>query len=413
MQGNLGREKSKRRGAKPHARPGTFRGLRGVPGTLAVAILLAVSLLAQNPPPSSSTQSRTPAPGQTAAQGPAGPGGESPPSHEKGIRVKVEVVNVPVTALDKRGLPVIDLNQADFRIYEDGKPQAIRYFNRETHLPLRIGVILDTSNSARRQLSFEKDAASEFVFTMLQGRSSKNQVMLQTFDATSSIIQDFTNDPEQLNEKIRGLKAGGGKSLYDAIYFACREKMLKAGEPEDTRRVLVVISDGIDVQSQHSLDEALSMAHKAETLVYTIGNAAYGYSNPGDKMLELISDATGGAAFFPLRFSPGADLGTGYLSHGQIGDTSQNKGLGAETGTYSAERLIRLADSLDAISRELNEQYNLGYSPTNNVMDGTYRSIKVVAARHGVYLRWKPGYFAAPEDVMPPSLAGNASANKP
>jgi hypothetical protein len=90
-------------------------------------------------------------------------------------------------------------------------------------------------------------------------------------------------------------------------------------------------------------------------------------------------------------------LGTGYLSHGQIGETSQNKGLGAETGAFSAERLVRLADSLDAISHELSEQYEIGYTPARSALDGTYRSIKVVASRHGVTLRWKPGYFAASE----------------
>lgn len=139
------------------------------------------------------------------------------------------------------------------------------------------------------------------------------------------------------------------------------------------------------------------MARKAETLIYTIGNAAYGYTNPGDKILEKISADTGGAAFFPMRYTPGTDYVTGYLSHGQIGDTSQNKGLGAETGAFSAERLVRLADSLQAISRELDEQYNIGYTPTRSALDGTYRSIKVVATRRGVTLRWKPGYFASAE----------------
>ncbi len=313
------------------------------------------------------------------------------------IRVTVGAVNVAVTVLDKRGLPVIGLNKADFEVYEDGKLQTIRYFGKEPPLPLRIGLILDTSNSARRQLPFEKDAASEFVFNMLQGRSSKNQIFLQTYDATSSIIQDFTNDPEVLNEKIRNLKAGGGKALFDAIYFACKEKMVKAGSPENTRRILILVSDGRDVQSTRTLDEALSMAHKAQTVTYTIGNAAYGYSNPADKVLQKITEETGGAAFFPLRSSPGADLGTGYLSHGQIGDTSQNKGLGAETGVYSAQRLIQLADSLEAISRELNEQYTIGYTPSNNILNGTYRVIKVVALRKGVQVRAKPGYFATAE----------------
>ncbi len=323
-----------------------------------------------------------------------------PAASSKGsIKVHVEVVNVPVTVLDKRGLPVIDLTQKDFEVFEDGKRQTISYFRREPQPPLRIGLILDTSNSARRQLSFEKDAASEFAFNMLRGQNSKNRIYLQTFDATSSVIQDFTNDPDALNEKIRALKAGGGKSLYDAIWFACKEKMLNAGPPEDTRRVLVLISDGIDVQSQHSLEEAISMAHRAETLIYTIGNAAYGYSNPGDKYLQQIADETGGAVYFPLEKSPGADLATGYLSHGQIGDTSQNKGLGAETGAYSAQRLIQLADALDAINRELDEQYSIGYRPSNAVLDGTYRAIKVVALRRGVEVRNKVGYFAsAPQE---------------
>jgi VWFA-related protein len=313
------------------------------------------------------------------------------------LRIRIDVVNVPVTVLNKRGLPVIDLTKDDFHVFEDGVQQTIKYFNRETQNPLLMGITLDTSNSARRQLTFEKDAAIEFAFTMLQGRSSKNQIFVQTYDAQSSIVQDFTNDPDLLNEKIQELKAGGGKALYDAIYSACREKMMKAGNPEDTRRVLVVISDGLDVQSTHTIDEAISMARRAETMIYTIGNAAYGYTNTGDVNLVKLADATGGAPFFPLRTSPGADMGTGYISHGTIGETSQNKGLGAETGTYSAQRGIQLADALEAISRQLNEQYNLGYTPAKTALDGTYRTIRVESTHRNMTMRWKPGYFAAVE----------------
>lgn len=247
--------------------------------------------------------------------------------------MRVEVVNVPVTVLDKRGLPVIDLTQNDFRVFEDGRPQAIRYFRREPQPPLRIGLIIDTSNSARRALSFQKDAATEFVFNMLRGRNNKNSIFLQTFDATSSLVQDFTNDPDLLNEKIQKLKTGGGKALYDAIYFACREKLMRAGPPEDTRRVLVVISDGLDVQSQHSLDEAVSMAHMAETAIYTISNALYGYDNPGDKTLGKLSEVTGGAAYFPLEKSPGTDMETGYLSHGQIGKRHRTRAWAPPQGS--------------------------------------------------------------------------------
>jgi len=350
-------------------------------------------LRAQNPPPASAASGGS----SPASQASTGPDQTGLPASKNKIRVRVEVVNVPVIVLGKRGLPIIDLTQDDFQVFEDGRPQAIRYFSQESHQPLRIGVMLDTSNSARRQLSFEKDAATEFVFQQLAGRNSNNQIFLETFDAASSLMQDFTSDSELLNEKILGLKAGGGKAFYDAVYSACKDKMMHAGEPESTRRILVVISDGRDAQSQHSLDEAISMARKAETMIYVIGNAAYGYDNPGDQALEALAEGTGGGAFFPLREAPGTDLATGYLSHGQLGDTSQNKGLGAETGTFSAQRLVRIADAMESIGHELGAEYQIGYTPTNSALDGTYRTIRVLLARKGVTYRWKPGYFATAE----------------
>ncbi|MGO9274881.1 MAG: VWA domain-containing protein [Terriglobia bacterium] len=358
------------------------------------------------PAPSSSSgsspDSSSPSPTATAQNpAPANPAEPGAPPGSGQISVRVQVVNVPVTVLDKRGIPVIDLTQKDFQVFEDGQRQTITYFLQGNRPPLRIGLVLDTSNTARRQIEFERDAGGEFVFKILTGRNSPNQIFLETFDAASSILQDFTNDPEILNEKISSIKAGGGKAVYDAIYYACRERMLKAGAPSDTRRVLVLVSDGVDVQSHHSLDEAISMAHLAETAIYPIANAAYGYTNDGDKILEELAADTGGRAFFPLRETPGGDLETGYLSHGNVGDTSQNKGLGAETGIYSAQRLMHLADSLDAIGNELNEQYSLGYTPTRAILDGTYRNIRVQVRRQNVSLRSKPGYFASPEILQP------------
>jgi Ca-activated chloride channel family protein len=362
---------------------------------------LAALVLVSTVAPSSAQEAapkteRRPAAAAPAPQGTPSKEGTTPTSPEK-IGVRVEVVNVPVTVVDRRSRPVIDLTREDFQVFEDGVRQTVRYFSREVRQPLRIGLVLDTSNSARPALQFEKDASGEFVFNMLQGRSSMNQIFLQTFDATSSVVQDFTNEPEILNEKIQALKAGGGKALYDAIYFACKEKMLNSGPPENMRRVLVLVSDGRDVQSERTLEEALSMAQKAETIIYTIGNTAYGFANPADQILQEISDKTGGAAYFPLAETPGTDLVTGYLSQGQIGETSQNKGLGAATGIYSAARLMQLADSLDAIGHELNEQYSLGYTPTNNKADGTYRTIRVVARRKDATVRAKLGYFAPTE----------------
>ena len=349
-----------------------------------VVLLVAATALAQNaalpsPPPSPPPATAVPDEGQST------------------IRLRVEIVDVPVTVLDKRGRPVINLTKDDFRIFENNVPQTIKYFSREMRQPLRIGLILDTSNSARPSLEFERDAASDFVFNMLKGRSSKHQIFLQTFDATSSIIQDFTNDPQMLNEKIRILKAGGGKALYDAIYFACREKMLPAGKADNARRVLVLISDGRDVQSEHTLDEAISMARRSETVIYTLGITAYGFRNTGNPVLDELASATGGGAYYPRDATPGTDLATGHLSQGQIGDTSQNKGLGASTGIYSATRLMQLAESLESIGRELNEQYSIQYAPLNDRADGTYRAIRVEARRKGLTVRAKAGYFAPSE----------------
>ncbi len=312
------------------------------------------------------------------------------------IQVRVDVVNVPVTALDSRGRPVYGLRREHFTVYEDGKRQQITYFRRESNLPLRVGLLLDTSNSARRFLPFEKDAASEFAYVLLQ-KSRKHQIFLLTFDASPEVAMDFTNDRDKLEEAIRELKAGGGKALFDAIYYACKEKMVPAYTVEGTRRVLVVVSDGNDIQSEHSLDEAISMARLAEVVLYPIGTSSYGFHNAGDKILKRLAVETGGEAFFPLRETYGSDL-RGYLSSGsQFPGTSQNRIVSKGQGIHSAERYVQMIESLEDIRRELEEQYSLGYRPTNPELDGTYRTIEVKVRRKGVNVRAKKGYFAISE----------------
>jgi VWFA-related protein len=366
------------------------RNWKGVPAFLALAAI-AVGAGALRAPAQQTTPPPAPAPAGNTTQ----TGETAPPAKTSTIRATVELVNVPVNASTKRGQRVIDLSREEVKVFEDGVEQKITHFERETRTPLRIGIILDTSNSARPKLSYEKDAAQQFVDLVLQaGGTTKNLAFLETFDASSSIIQDFTNDPDVLSEKIQELKSGGGKALYDAIYFACREKMLKTGPREEIRRILIVVSDGLDVQSQHTLDQIVSMARMAETMIYTVGTAAYGFSNPGDKILEELSTEAGGYPSFPLRDAPGTDLESGYLAHNQIEGTSQNKGEGAETGKLSSERLVNLVNALQAIGHSLDEQYTIGYKPLRDALDGTYRSIRVETTRRGVTLRWKPGYFA-------------------
>ena len=305
-------------------------------------------------------------------------------------------IGTHVTAMTKRGQRVIDLNQDEVKILEDGVEQQITHFERETRTPLRIGLIIDTSNSARRSLSYEKEAARQFTAAVLTG-GTRNQAFLETFDAASSIVQDFTGDPDLMSEKIEGLKSGGGKALYDAIHYACQEKMLKTGPREEVRRILIVVSDGLDVQSRHTIDQVISMARMAETMIFTVGTAPDGFANPGDELLEQVSTQTGGYPSFPLRDAPGSDLESGYLSHNQIGSTSQNKGVGAQSGDLSMERLENLAVALQAIGKDLDQQYNIAYKPLRDTMDGSYRSITVETTRRGLTLRWKPGYFARAE----------------
>lgn len=375
----------------------TARPTRAVPGKrlLAVAVSLLCAGMWMAVAPASWGSPGPAREGKSAKVGDKTNTPSTPQNTSGEIRKRVLVVNVPVSALDKRGFPVIDLTQNDFEVFEDGKRQNITYFRQEPLPPLRIGLVLDTSNSMRMQMKFERDAAEEFVYGMLEGQNTRNKAFLETFDESSSVIQDFTADPDLLESKIRDLKAGGGKAMYDAIYSACEKEMQQSGPAEGTRRVLVLLSDGLDVQSKHTMDEAISMCHRAETSIYTIGNSLYGFSNPGDKYLNELAGETGGGSFFPLEKTVGADLETGYLAHGTINeDGSQNMGLGAQTGIYTARKLMHLADALQSLGRELNSQYSIGYTPADQNLDGTYRHIKVVVRRKGIHIHSKTGYFA-------------------
>ncbi len=355
-----------------------------------LALILWVSVLPLTSQESPASQDPQANDAVTASKGAAGA--------ESDIRVRVDVVNVPVAALNSEGLPIYGLKQSDFEIYEDGKRQKITHFLRETDIPLRVGLLLDTSNSARRYLEFEKDAASEFAYMLLQ-KSRRHQIFLLTFDGTAEVVVDFSNDRDKLEEAIQELKAGGGKALFDSIYFACKEKMVQADNPNGTRRVLVIVSDGLDSQSERNLEEVISMARLAEVVIYAIGTTSYGFTNPGNKILKKLAEETGGEVHFPLMKTLGADM-RGYISHGvQFEGTSQNMAISKGQGLYSAARFMQMIDSIGSIRRELEEQYSLAYTPTNPELDGTYRNIQVKVRRKGVRVRFKKGYFAVSEDV--------------
>jgi VWFA-related protein len=272
------------------------------------------------------------------------------------IKVRVELVNVLTTVTDKKNRLVTDLTKADFRIFEDGKPQDIRFFSRETDLPLRIGILIDASNSVRDRLRFEQEAAIDFLNIAV--RPDKDLAFVVAFDVEPQMVQDYTDDIEKLSNAIRGLQAGGVTSLFDAVFSSCKEKMLFFPPPEPyLRRVMIIISDGQDNQSVHTREEALAMAQRAEVTVFTISTNRTGSEGRGDKVLQRLADVTGGHAFFPF----------------EAGD---------------------LAANFREIARELRNQYSLAYVSTNAAHDGTFRSITIQPVDKNLRVRAKNGYFA-------------------
>jgi Ca-activated chloride channel homolog len=296
--------------------------MSGVPLGVLLAWLLTTPLVAQNP--------AVPATGTS---------GQESLGTKEPLRVRVNLVNVLFTVTDKKSRMVLDLTKEDFRVLEDNKPQSIRFFSRETDLPLRIGVLIDTSNSIRDRLHFEEEAAVDFLQETL--RPGKDLAFLLGFDVEPQLLQDYTDDVGKHEEAARKLQAGGGTALYDAIFFACKQKLLFFPPPEPyLRRVIIIISDGLDNQSEHSREEAIAMAQRAEVTIFAISTNRSGLTERGDKVLKRMAEETGGHAFFPFE---ARDLEANFQE----------------------------------ISRELRSQYSLAYVSTNDKMDGTFRTISV------------------------------------
>jgi Ca-activated chloride channel family protein len=272
------------------------------------------------------------------------------------IRVRVELVNVLFSVTDRKNRLVLNLSKDDLRVLEDNKPQSIRFFSRESDLPLRIAILVDTSNSIRERLRFEQEAAIDFLTTTL--RSHKDQAFVVAFDVEPQLLQDYTDDMEKLSKAIRGLQAGGGTGLFDAMYFAAKEKMLFFPPPEPyLRRVMIVVSDGQDNFSVRTRDEALGMAQRGEVTIFSISTNRSGIQEKGDKVLKYLAEETGGRAFFPFSASD-------------------------------------LAANFQEIARELRSQYSLAYVSANTVHDGTYRAITIQSRDKSFRVRAKSGYFA-------------------
>ncbi len=272
------------------------------------------------------------------------------------IILDVTRVNMLFTVTDKKGRFVTDLTKDDFQVFENKKLQTIAEFTAETDLPLRLGILIDTSNSIRERFKFEQEAAVSFIQSVVHYGHDK--AMVVSFDTSAELVSDLVDDTEKLEAAIRGLRPGGGTALFDAVYFACRDKLSKDQPRHKFRRAIVIVSDGDDNQSQVSRDQALEMAQKADVVIYAISTNVIRGETDGDKILKYLTAETGGQAFFPFKVED-------------------------------------LEQSFENIANELRHQYNVFYRPEPLQTDGQYHTVDLkVKGRKDLVVRCRKGYYA-------------------
>lgn len=269
------------------------------------------------------------------------------------IRVQVKTVNILVSVHDKEtGEFVKGLTKEDFEVYEDGRLNPITNYTEENNLPLAIALCVDTSSSVRVKMEFEKEAATDFIYSVMR---PKDQALLLEFDTAATLLHDFTSNPNNLTREIERLRAGGGTSLYDAIYLVSEQKMIGV----QGRKAIVVLSDGADQTSEYQFEDALRAAFQAEAAIYAISTTRFGadIDHEGDNALKQLSQNTGGRAYFPHSVS-------------------------------------QLSAAFKAINKELRNQYSIAFTPVDGRDNGTFRKIRIKVKRKNSILYYRKGYFA-------------------
>jgi VWFA-related protein len=339
----------------PQSTPGTLPNAPGqtTPGQTAPGPAKPVT----QPPALPAAQPSTPS-AQTPANNRA-PAQTTPDEDQSGYTLKQNVneVNLTFTVTDRHGRFVNNLQQQDFALLDDQRaPAQVYSFTQQTNQPLRVGLVIDASTSIRARFKFEQQAATEFLLDILRPRTDRAFIM--GFDVTSYVTQGFTNNPDLLETGLNRLKPGGGTAMYDAVYRACRDQMLRAvPENAEVRKALILVSDGDDNQSRAYLDDAIKMCQRAETTIYTISTNTSPTRERGDDVLKKMALATGGAALYP-------------------------------------QRLEDIANEFHKIEEELRSQYSLAYKPADFRADGSFRTIYLTALRGGYNVHARTGYFA-------------------
>jgi VWFA-related protein len=274
------------------------------------------------------------------------------------IRSEVTRVNMLFTVTDKKGRFITDLTRDDFTVSENKKLQPILEFTSESDLPLRLAILVDTSGSITDRFRFQQDAATSFIRGVIR---EQDKAIVVAFDSSAELVADLTNDIGTLENAVHNLRPGGGTALYDAIYFACKERLMRDQPMYKFRRAMVVISDGLDNASRYSRDQALETAQRADTVMYTISTNISHVETEGDKVMRYFAEETGGNAFFPFEAKD-------------------------------------LDQSFENIANELRHQYNLFYRPEPLKNDGLFHRVLIrVKNRHDVIVRARKGYYARRE----------------
>jgi len=316
----------------------------------------AISQQTANPSP---VQATPPAP-QTAKPQTAPPQpGQAPAGDDNPTIIKLPVneVNLIFTVTDKHGHYIPNLQQSDFALLDDQKaPARVNSFHQQINLPLRVGIVIDASTSIRSRFQFEQQSATEFLLEILKSRSDRAFVM--GFDVTPTVTQDWTNNIDGLEAGVNRLRPGGGTALFDAVYTACRDKLLDVSRgQEPVRKAIVLISDGDDNQSRVHPDEVIKECERAETIIYAISTNWTPSRGKGDNVLTEMAESTGGRVFFP----PSVE---------------------------------EMSSSFKDIEEELRSQYALTYTPADFKDDGAFRSIYLYCTDRRYQARAKKGYFA-------------------
>ncbi len=282
-------------------------------------------------------------------------------NHDYSLSVNVELVQLPVSVLDKHGFPVRGLREEEFAVYEDKVLQDITLFKQED-IPLSVGLVVDTSSSMLSKMKRFSSAAMTFV----RESNPEDETAIVTFGSTVTLTQHFTANTDELTQALAGIIPNGYTALYDGVFQAA-EYLRKAGSQD--KKVLLIISDGQDNRSKYKLGEVLEAIRESKIIVYSIGllNSDSSYSpydmfaGTGRKALKQLAEVTGGAAFFP-------------------------------NGVQEVEEVCK------RIARELRNQYTIGYKPSNEKLDGSWRKIIVRVNPSKtvpkVKVRTKQGYYA-------------------